>query len=588
MTGRLNGIYTYGEGKQFWDIKVYRKKMRTFNIELEAVDRILSKIVSSPAKYRRHIEIVRSLYKEILRGYPYEPTVNNIVNIRLAHLELAAKNYSRLERYLKKITGKTNEYDLLLMRARSAFMQSDFAKAEELFERCIQEYKHLRVGTMVYLKLLLDTKITFEMNEKEKLYFWNTYLNYSLETKKSFLSAGLKNLNFFNTITTKVKLNFFDLEDHDLTSLAALAQFKEMSVLSLNGNKRLSSLKELNNSAIRALKISGTKITSLEGIDLNALNKIELIGNNLNDLNIIKGCVELRIFHANKNNLKSIEALLPMKKLLTLEISDNELKELYPIDFSKLQEINLKGNNLTDITPLKKALELGLVNIRGNKVSSLDALSGLPDLISVVCSENPLKSLGAFAKNPPKTLFHDITLFDDQYIETLLANWSDEKHRYHKKNLEILVELKKGDKADLRKLAIKSNEHSYLPVPVLLNLKDAHAFAKKHGAHLISIVDIEENDPKLTDRMPYRLYWIGLEEANDEFKWSTGEFVDTDDVFKKKLIEAHIIDTMLSTLRTGGYLQAQTESFLLSLNGMSDTDINIWQRKPWDRERPAR
>ncbi|PCJ51338.1 MAG: hypothetical protein COA79_26530 [Planctomycetota bacterium] len=525
LTGRQNGIFTVGEGKQFWDIKLYKKPMKDYEVELVSVDRILQKVLGFPSKYRRYAEVARSMYKDILVAYHYEPNLIDIIHLRLAHLELAMGNFKSMDRHLLKISDEVNLYDKLLLKARGAYKRENFKIAQELFQNCFDDYKQLSVGTVTNMSDLLHSKYAKKMPESFQEYFWSTYINKTIRFKKNLINANLKSLAFLSKVD--VDVNYFNFQDNDINSLAPLSRFKVMKFLSIIRNKKLTNVKELDNAAVRVLLIDETKIKSLEGISRKDLVKLGFSKNNQNDTSILKDCINLEYLVGNNNNINNLDELKPIKKLKRVNLSQNKIPDIMSLNVEFLRSLVIDNNLISKIENLSTAHQLRYLRINNNKITTLDSISGLSELKAVACVNNPLKSLGSYSKQPPETLFFSIDSMDETYIETLRKNWTGEEFKLHKKNLEILIELKKGNKADLKKFAVKKNEHYYLTVPIFFNLKEAHQFCKKFGGHLLSIVDIDEEDEQILERLPYN-YWIGLEEVNDSFKWSTGETIDVD------------------------------------------------------------
>ncbi|PCJ62054.1 MAG: hypothetical protein COA79_05040 [Planctomycetota bacterium] len=532
LTGRINGIYTWGAGKQFWDIKLYPRRMKDVDIELESVDRLLSKIVYEPMKFSRYSEVVRTMFKNILHAYSYDDFIHNLIYLRLAHLELAMDDFNLADSYLSKLKLRKESHETLLLKARVAFMKGDFDLSKNLFSNCINNYKNFRVATTTEIEKLLKSKYTKKIPKKISHYFWTIYTEYSQGDRKVYIDGNLTSLEFLNDV--KDIPNYFDFSLNDIVSLSGLDKLEKIQHLNLSGNKKILDLKILQNTIVEKLYISETNIKSLEGIGKKDLVLFSSLKCNLNDFSIIKDYLLLKNLTVDSNNISSVEELKPLKSLISLMIANNQIKNISPIHFENITTLNFSNNKISIISPLEKAVKLKDLKIDDNKITSLDAISKLPLLLSVSCTGNPLRSFGDFSVKPPKSFFFDIGSLSESYIETLRKNWSNnDDFKHHKKNLEILIEVKKGDQADLKKFATKKNSHYYLSVPIYLNLQDAHKFSKKYGAHLISIVDIEENDNILIERMPGN-YWIGLERIGGYYKWATGENVDVDNVLYQK------------------------------------------------------
>lgn len=524
LTGRFNGIYTYGMGKQFWDIKLYERKMRNYDIELKSVDRILSKVIHSTNKYRKFAETVRMLYDEILLAYSEEKILISRIYTRLAYLELALENYTVANKHIDKIAGR--DYDVLILKAKSAFMSGNLQESKKHFSTCMTSHPELRVGTMGVLKSLLQSKFSRNLTPEYQSYFWNKYTDYSIDNKLNCTFSNLKNIDFLKS--EEPKITSIDLGYNEISSLEPLSNYKKLSYLSLNENFKIFDLKMLNNISVSRLTIDSTNITSLDGINKIMLKSLAINFNNFNDLSILKGCENLVNLEAQSNDIISLNELSKLKFLRNIDLSGNKIFDISSINLQSIKTLNLYNNLVVNVDLLANAKKLLYLNLYGNKVQTVDKLSENKQLDTVIINKNPITSFGNFAATPPKTFFFSIDMLSDKYIEDLLKKWSRNKYYFHKKNLEILKELKKGNSAYLKKFADKKNGHYYLCVPVFLNLKDTKKFCKNHGGHLISIVDKYEMSQELLKRMPFNAYRIGLEEISNSLKWSTGESLKVD------------------------------------------------------------
>ncbi|PCJ61231.1 MAG: hypothetical protein COA79_06530 [Planctomycetota bacterium] len=525
LTGRFNGFYSYGEGKQFWDIKYYKKNMSNYEIELKAIDQILAKIIDSPALYKQYAKLVKTLFQDIIKAYPKKLTLHDRINLRIAHLELALGNFQAVENFLGKMKIKDNEYDISLLTAKANFMSGNFKNSKEIFMKCLKKYKYKRIGTIGVIKSLLYSKYSRRIPGEYQEFFWNTFIKYSKSDNINCSNANLKNIDFLKI--KKDQITMIIANYNLITSLKFLNDYPFLNGLYIDGN-HIENLKELNGLSIKTLSISENKINSLEGIKLKDLKVISIREKKLKNLDLLNGCLNLSKLNAGYNELNEIVSLNKLIHLENINLGFNKIKEAASIPLKALKLLILKSNSISNIDFLEKSKSLEFLDISNNKISSIESLSKIESLETLICYGNPILTLGSFAKNPPKTFFFNLELFSDDYVKGLLKSWPGEELRNHRKNVKILFEMRKEEKANLKQFATELNGHYYLSMPIFLNKKNAKDFCEKVGGHLISLVDESELDEKLLDRMEFSNYWIGLERVDGLIRWSTNEIVNVD------------------------------------------------------------
>ncbi|PCJ60055.1 MAG: hypothetical protein COA79_09630 [Planctomycetota bacterium] len=552
LTGRLNGIFAYGKGKQFWDIKLYEKKMKNYEIDLISADRLLSKVVNSTSQYFMYADVVRMLYDELLRTYNDNTELCDRIYFRLACMEVALGRIKEAEIELNKIKASKNDYEVLLLKAKSYFLTEQFEKSKKYYSICLNKFKYRISGIAGSLKGLLLTEQAKILNEKHQEFFLGNYVKNALGPSIYLVNLNLKNIEFLKF--KKSEATNLILDGNEITSLKPISIFKNLRRLSISNNSQLQNLSSLNNLSVEFLIMNSTNIKSIDGINRDVLTSIHVDKMDLKDLSIIKNCPNLKKLKAQSNELKNLSELEKMKFLQTInvslnkikdlsgltnlkfletiDLSHNEIEELSKVNFEKAKSLSISNNIITDISPLRNANLLEKLNINFNRITSLESLSKITTLKTLLCFKNPLTSFGSFAKTPPETFIFSIDDLSKSYIEQLLKSWSTFELRHHKRHLEILVELKKSTKANLKQFAVKKNGHYYLNIPIFLKVKDAHTFARIFGAHLISIVDKDEISPEITDRMNYEFYWIGLQNIDNKLRWSTGENLKYDRVIR--------------------------------------------------------
>lgn len=96
---------------------------------------------------------------------------------------------------------------------------------------------------------------------------------------------------------------------------------------------------------------------------------------------------------ANKG-IKSIEGLGECKNLKQLSLLGNELEDISELKKLKgLTLLNADSNNIKDISPLSELTNLTQLSLHKNKIENIEALSGLSKLEILVLNENKIKDI---------------------------------------------------------------------------------------------------------------------------------------------------------------------------------------------------
>ena len=198
--------------------------------------------------------------------------------------------------------------------------------------------------------------------------------------KELYLSGNqLTNLNGINNLK---KLTYLDASNNNLTSLGGIGKLEKLEKLKLSGNhlsnvkgiKKLKNLKELylddNNMKkigeigqiknLTKLYMNGNQMTGVKGIGkLKNLQLLSLNDNCLTKLGEITQLKKLEYLYLSKNKIKTLSDsdLKSLKKLRSLNLYDNELKELPgKKSLKKLKSVDFNWNYLTE-EEIKKKLK---------------------------------------------------------------------------------------------------------------------------------------------------------------------------------------------------------------------------------------
>ena len=188
---------------------------------------------------------------------------------------------------------------------------------------------------------------------------------------------------------------------------------------------------------ILSLDASGREITSLKGIErIYRLADLNLENNSVEDLTPLRGLKMLKTLNLNNNGMVDLAAVnfkrilhLPLRKLNLRQnakvLGDGEIIRLSDIgilgNIRTLEELDLRGNGITDIEPLRHLKGLNRLNIRENTIKSLEPLSELRSLkyLNIHSNEDieslePLRGLGNLETLIMKNVcINDLNIFRD-------------------------------------------------------------------------------------------------------------------------------------------------------------------------------
>ena len=212
------------------------------------------------------------------------------------------------------------------------------------------------------------------------------------------------------------------LTDADLAPLAQLTELESLS-LSNNAISDLSPLRGLTK--LTSLWLSENRIGDLRPLQsLSALKTLYLDGNPISDLTPLYGLTQLRTLsmksiNVSKADREALRKALPncrvffdgddpddepetltlgdqtfLTDVTELDLSGQELTDISALaKCTKLSRLDLSGNKITDISALAQLRELEWLSLRGNQVSDLMPLMSLTKLSYLDAGENALTDL---------------------------------------------------------------------------------------------------------------------------------------------------------------------------------------------------
>ena len=180
-------------------------------------------------------------------------------------------------------------------------------------------------------------------------------------------------------------LNRLNLSNNGITDLAAV-QLGALTHLHLT---------ELHLNATEILASQGRR-NSLADITLLAefqeLEVLSLYGNRVSDLSPLSGLAKLRDLDLGENRVEDLSPLSGLTRLASLDLRWNSVADLAPLSGLKnLTALNLRANELSEIAPLGSLQQLTYLNLHSNeKIVSVAPLAELTMLAELIIENVPV------------------------------------------------------------------------------------------------------------------------------------------------------------------------------------------------------
>lgn len=217
----------------------------------------------------------------------------------------------------------------------------------------------------------------------------------------SFLNASHNTVNSTSALTMMSGLGTLYLDGNPIRDFSGLRRLRSVQTLGLTGTglrdadlqylqglQSLSSLHITDNPALTRQGVETLK-TYLPGcmVDHSMFSADVDIGG----FSVQADTTELRLIGQNISDISGIQQLT---QLWSLDLSVNQVTNLYPLYYSDcrytLNTLNLSYNGLSDLTPLSMLTAIETMDLSFNQISSLQPLMNLSTLRSLRLTGNPL------------------------------------------------------------------------------------------------------------------------------------------------------------------------------------------------------
>jgi len=149
-------------------------------------------------------------------------------------------------------------------------------------------------------------------------------------------------------------------------------------------------------------------------------------------------------------NLQNIDFLKSFKSLIFLDLQNNYIKDLAPLEnLTELEILDLSSNHLSNIDSLKNLKKLKRLYIQNNEITKLDALQNLTKLRLLDCGNNKLLNLDNIDHRKVFITFNDnlVSKVDLDFFKLKIPENNIDLLEYIKHYKNIVVRLQKYEDA---------------------------------------------------------------------------------------------------------------------------------------------
>lgn len=152
---------------------------------------------------------------------------------------------------------------------------------------------------------------------------------------------------------------------------------------------------ELEGAVWAALSAEGLRFTVAEGDSLTELSAPDLGIASVEGIGQLSGLVSLDL---SGNALTELSPLRSLMRLRHLDLADNQIGSLGPLSaLGGLTEVNLSGNRITDLWPLASLSSLTWLDLGGNRIIDAAPLAGLTGLQTLYLDHTWIEDLSSLA-----------------------------------------------------------------------------------------------------------------------------------------------------------------------------------------------
>lgn len=403
--GALGGLFSTWKGKVSWGTaKSFIKKVLCKQSVTKSDDSIQDIYKNAEKKVTDYIQII---------------------DLELSALDAMNKTNARAAALMNEEVQETPTLEMKQAVLKNAIQQESDAKASMLTAESKTGYVEVKDAQ---LKKALEPVLGTDESGN---------LDYSKCSAITYLSIGNAYIRDLTGLENFENLTMLMMGGNQVTDLTPIGGLSSLKYLDISG-MYLKDLNVLSNmTALESLTANDNELTDIAGIkNLTALKLLNIENNQIKDIAPVAGLNHLETLSVSNNPLSSggLDAAAEIASLQVLEAAGCGLSSVKAFNGSALQNVNLKVNDLKELSCFKNAESLMNLDVSGNKLTDISALSGLTQMQKLNLADNgaiqsmvPLAGLTALTElNLAGTLMVDADLDNLKAMDKLrILNVSD-------------------------------------------------------------------------------------------------------------------------------------------------------------------
>ena len=160
----------------------------------------------------------------------------------------------------------------------------------------------------------------------------------------------------------------------------------------------------------------GRRVKNIKGLEsfinlkiLNLSTNDISSDNSISKINLLKDLPNIEQLNLSDNQLEMADVITNFKLIKRINLANNNISSLQPFEewvqnlkdkktASKLVEINVSGNNIEDLTPIKDITTLEYLNVSKNKIKDINAIENMAVLNALNISSNKIEDIEPVGK----------------------------------------------------------------------------------------------------------------------------------------------------------------------------------------------
>ena len=325
LEGGVIGLYTFGKGKVFSNIKLYQKEVPELvppTVEGDAFYRE-SRAAKDDAEQVKFLYLAQRAYTRVYNSYPNSKLgAEALLKRAYINSELGGDENTISAIHDTLILKELNPtLDLMLLEGRIYMVGGDFAKAFATYDRAVEKYPESALAITSLLSGQLNSERSARICPELRQRFWRLCAEHNASPAFRCEHRNLNSIDFLNGLS-------FQLVDCSRNNITSLAPLKGMDLKKL----------DCADNDIRSL-------SPLKGLELNTL---ECHNNrNLSDISALSGMPLKVLSLSGCSALKDLSALKNCKELEKLTIPEHLVDRDLLRSLPKLKYLNTKWDNWT-------------------------------------------------------------------------------------------------------------------------------------------------------------------------------------------------------------------------------------------------